>query len=56
MPYDFGLGQIVHSRPFELGFAPEKTTGLDDIDPNAKAGAKPDESAGVLWNIGFEKG
>ena len=49
------LVEVVHPGASEIAVRYRKTRRLDDVRRHAHAGAKPEDGAGVLWNVGLVK-
>jgi hypothetical protein len=53
MPPDIGAFEIIHSRPLQPPVGQEKSTGLDQVDPDPQTGPQPHQAAGILGDIGL---
>jgi hypothetical protein len=48
--------KVIHVRALEPAVVEDESERLDQIDRHAEAGAQPDQGAGILRDIGLEKG
>jgi hypothetical protein len=53
---DVGMVEIVEATAFELAARERKASRVDDMHNHPEAGAKPQQSAGILRDIGLVEG
>ena len=56
MPRHANMPKVVHVHALDPAVVEDEPERLDQVDRYAEAGAEPEQSSGILRNVGLKKG